>query len=165
MTTDSFKEIVMPLQSVMYRTALRIMGNQDDALDAIQDTLARLWNCRSMIEQAENKSAYCIGALRKQCLTALRSQKITTDIDSLSGEPDDCNNPSDALEARDRVDLLRQIIRTLPPTQRRIIELSLFAQLSNAEICRSTGLTDQNVRTALSRARQRIRLLFTQNDK
>lgn len=161
MDSEQFRNIVMPLQNVMYRVALHIMGNADDACDAIQDTLEKLWIKRSTLSCVENAKAYCIGVLKNQCLTILRQTKATDTIDNLPDSTDSIDLSSQ-VEARDNISRIRLIIASLPETQRRVAELSIFSQCSNTEICSITGMTDQNVRANLSRARHRIKELFTE---
>ncbi len=161
MDSEQFRNTVMPLQKVMFRVALHIMGNADDACDAIQDTLEKLWIKRSSLSCVENASAYCIGVLKNQCLTMLRQTRVTDSTDKLPDHTDSTDLFSQ-VEARDNIDRIRRIIASLPETQRRVAELSIFSQCSNTEICSITGMTDQNVRANLSRARHRIKELFTE---
>lgn len=81
--------------------------------------------------------------------------------------PLDNEDSTDSMEADsairhgDSVNLLNRIIDTLPPNQQMVIKMSTFAQCSNDEIAAATGLSDANVRTLLSRARHRIKELFS----
>lgn len=161
MDSEQFRNIVMPLHGVMYRVAFHIMGNADDACDAIQDTLEKLWIRRKTLSSVDNTKGYCIGALKNHCLTLLRQSKTVEHTDTLPDRADstDIHN---RIEARDNISRLRQIINGLPELQRRVISLSIFSQCSNAEICSITGLSDQNVRANLSRARHKIKELFTE---
>lgn len=161
MSTQEFRSIVMPLQAIMYRIALRITGNHDDACDAIQDTLVRLWNHAGSLAVAQDKSAYCVGALKKQCISLMRSRKEHAPVEILACNPSP-ESLSDDVERRDTLRIIREAIGGLPESQRRVMELSVFSQCDNSEICDITGMTDANVRAALSRGRRRIKELFTQ---
>lgn len=161
MTTQEFKTIVMPLQAIMYRIALRITGNHDDACDAIQDTLVRLWNHAGSLAVAQDKSAYCVGSLKKQCLSLIRSRKEHVPMEFLACNPSPESLAED-VERRDTLRMVREAIAELPESQRCVMELSVFSQCDNSEICEITGMTDANVRATLSRGRRRIKELFTQ---
>lgn len=157
MTAQEFKGIVMSCQAIMYRIALRITGNHDDACDALQETLVRLWNHRDQLEAADDRGAYCTGALKRQCITLIRSRKEFCSSDMLVNEISDDAGIDKIVEHRDMLSAVRLAIRSLPDSQRRVMELSVFSQCDNAEIREITGMTDVNIRAALSRGRKRIR--------
>lgn len=164
MDSESFKDLMVSLRDVMYRVALSIMGNEDDALDVIQDTIVRLWDSQMLLFSADNRPAYCIGALRKQCISALRSRRANQPLDCDLPLSDNCETIR-SVESRDTLLTLRRIIDSLPRDQKRVIELTVFSQCSTAEIVEITGFSNQNVRTLLSRGRRKIKELFTlQND-
>lgn len=160
MNAESFKDLMVSLRDMMFRVALAIMGNEDDALDAIQDTIVRLWDNRKLLSDADNRAAYCIGALRKQCLSALRSRRPTVALNCEMPLSDNLETVR-SLESRDTLLSLRRIINELPHDQKRVVELTVFSQCSTVEIVEITGLSNQNVRTLLSRGRRKIKELFT----
>lgn len=163
MTAQEFKGIVISQQAIMYRVALRITGNHDDACDALQDALVRLWSHRDMLDCAEDRIAYCMGTLKKQCISHLRSRKEFCGTDVLVNEESDMSPVDIATEQRDMLSAVRTAIRNLPDSQRRVMELSVFSQCDNSEIHEITGMSEVNIRTALSRGRKRIREIFTDN--
>jgi len=57
------------------------------------------------------------------------------------------------------------MIDMLPENQRRVVMLSGIAGLSNSEIKKATGLSDDNVRVLLSRGRKKLRELFSRVNK
>ena len=46
MNNISFRNDVLPLKNVLYRLALRITLNHEEAEDVVQDTLIKIWNRR-----------------------------------------------------------------------------------------------------------------------
>lgn len=61
--------------------------------------------------------------------------------------------------------LVRQIIETLPDTQREVILLREVEELEYDEIAQITGLGLNNIRTILSRARSRVKELLVKKYK
>lgn len=161
MTAQEFKGIVISQQATMYRVALRITGNHDDACDALQDTLVRLWSNRDKLDCAEDRIAYCVGSLKKQCISLLRSRKEFCGTEVLVNEESDISAADTLTEQRDMLSVVRVAIRSLPDSQRRVMELSVFSQCDNSEIHEITGMTEVNIRAALSRGRKRIREIFS----
>lgn len=160
MTSDQFKHTIAPLHASLYRIAFHITGNHDDAMDALQETLIGLWRHNDQLARSASPQAYCITTLKNQCITLLRRRKISCDINEARYSPDESDIASQT-EQRDRLRKVRLAITQLPPTQRRVITLSAFGQCSNSEIAVITGLSEQNIRAALSRARKKIKELFT----
>ena len=101
MTTEEFIHDIIPLQPAMQRMAEQILRNSDDAADAVQETLARLWHRRFRLGLVKDKRGYCLNALRNECISMLRHRRPTVDIntlaDTLSDEP-----PQAALLAEQR---------------------------------------------------------------
>lgn len=159
MKTDEFRHIVTPLQDRLYRLAFNLTGNRDDALDAIQETLIDLWQNRQKLEVAENRQAYCFATLKNRSISLIRRRKATDSLDGARLSADNTDIAS-LTEQRDELRMIRMAIDNLPSEQRRVIRLSAFAQCTNAEISEITGLSDQNVRASLSRARRKLKELF-----
>lgn len=152
----------MPHYATMYRIAATICRSSDDAADAVQDTVMKLWEKRNQLVDAENWGAYCATAVKHQCISILRKQKDSTDI-SNAGHLATESQASDTAEISAEISILNRIIETLPENQQSVVRLSSFACCTNSEIAETTGLSEANVRTLLSRARRRIRELFQSN--
>lgn len=164
MTHEQFKTEILPLHKAMYRMAYAATRSQEDAADIVQDTFVKLWQHRDTLSSVDNPQAYCITALRHQCVTYLRTRRDTTSLDTAGAlDPARMHSTAEPLEHRDTLELLSRIIDTLPERQRQIISLSTFSGFSNEEIAEATGLTDVNVRAILSRTRRRIKELFSKN--
>lgn len=162
MDANEFRNTVMPLGRRMHALALRLTGNADDADDAVQDTLERLWRRRDTLGHAENRAAYCMTALRNCCLDMLAERKPRGEMPADTESADDTAAP---LEAAERARQVRAAIASLPEQQARIVTLRDLRELSVEEICSQTGLTPGNVRTLLCRGRLSIRKHFCQHNR
>lgn len=159
MTHERFKTTILTHQADMYRLAFKVTHNSDDASDMVQDTFVNLWNRRDELDGIANTHAYCMTAVRNRCLVYLRTRHILMPLDN--EDSTDSMEADSAIRHGDSMNLLNRIIDTLPPNQQMVIKMSTFAQCSNDEIAAATGLSDANVRTLLSRARHRIKELFS----
>ena len=56
----SFRTDVLPLKNELFRMALRITLNRDDAEDVVQETMMKVWNRREQWEQIESMEAFCM---------------------------------------------------------------------------------------------------------
>ena len=53
----SFRTDVLPLKNELFRMALRITLNRDDAEDVVQETMMKVWNRREQWAQIESMEA------------------------------------------------------------------------------------------------------------
>lgn len=152
--TEIFKRMVLPHAPVMERLLLRMLG-EDDARDALQDTLLRLWEHRSLLFSAENVRAYCLTTARNTASNRLRSLHPAEQVEELP--------IADLGADRDSADDLRHaetLLEQLPEPQRRAIRLRSYAVMEVDEIAREMDVSESNVRQLLSRGRRRLRELF-----
>ncbi len=167
MERDEFKAVWLSLDEKYYRVAFAILRSETDARDAIQDLYVRLWGMRHRLDAVTSPLSYGITVLRNICIDALRARKPDT-IDAgqaktgkterKPGEvPDEGEGTEGRLIGKEAVARLKDVMRTLPESQRAVIDLKFFRHLDNAEIARRTGLSEGNVRQLLSRARKTIR--------
>ena len=77
MNSQQFKEQILPMYKQMLAVAARMFdGDMDTAADAVQDTIAKLWERRKEIEISQSPNALCIAAVRNRCISIIRSRHI-----------------------------------------------------------------------------------------
>lgn len=149
----------------MYACAMMLLRDEDEAADCVQDALIRLWESRSRLAEIEKPEAYCLTAVKRQALDAIRRrgrmQESNVDISNI--DLPGSLTPHDEAVARDDLRLACQLIGQLAPRQREVVELSALSGYDNAEIAAATGISDDNIRVLLSRGRSRLRELFRKN--
>ena len=59
MTTEQFKQQILPFHAMMYGVAKAILESEDDACDAVQDSMMSLWQKRDSLPSVANLRAYC----------------------------------------------------------------------------------------------------------
>ncbi|MDE7385900.1 MAG: sigma-70 family RNA polymerase sigma factor [Muribaculaceae bacterium] len=159
MDADQFKQLVMPHYRRMYMLALRFTADSDDAQDAVQDAVTRLWQNRQGLESADNPVAYILAVVKNAALDTIKRRHPVVGIEeagSLAHESD----PSEALERRERVKNVMAIINDLPETQQQVIMMHDVYGYEYEEIERATGCNYGNIRVLLSRARKTIKNHF-----
>lgn len=155
-----FKEKYMPFHLRMYRTAYRILSNQDDAEDMVQEAYIRLWNKRHELNYIENIESYCVVLIRNLSLDLLKykSRHLTQSIEESILK--DSYAEADDLESEDDVKYLASLIERLPLQQKKVIELRHIENYSLEEIEDTLNLSSINVRVLLSRGRKKLRELI-----
>lgn len=162
MNTDTFKQVVLPHYRTLYAVAVTLLRDRDYARDAVQDTVAQMWEIRDTLDTVGNIEAFCVSAVKHRCLDVLRSFHLkmserSQDSASYAGLSDDMLR---RVDARDDLRRVNRLMSCLSEDQRKVLSLSAFNGLSNKEIAEVTGFKDENVRSLLSRARKRIREMF-----
>ena len=135
----SFRNDILPLKNELYRLALRITLNPAEAEDVVQETMIKVWNRRDRWEELDSIEAFCLTICRK-------------------------SNPEEQAMQRDRIALVRQLIDNLPEKQRSCMQLREFEGKSYKEIAQILGITEEQVKVNIFRARQQIKQQFIKTE-
>lgn len=159
MDLQAFKQRILPVQGRLFRLAQLFLRNREEAEDALQDVLLRLWTNRQQLDTYQSVEALAVQMTKNLCLDRLkahRKQKMTDDATWLD-VPTNSASPYRRVELADSAGLMQQLIDALPDQQKLIVHLRDVEECSFEEIEQLTGLTINNIRVILSRARQRLR--------
>lgn len=167
MNEKQFKGYIMPLHKTLYAYALAILRDESDAADCLQDAFTKLWENRKRLEEVDNVAAYATVTVRHIALSMVSRTKrpITAFGDDPPDVADPAPTPAAAIEGKDNLQTVADLLMRLPENQRKVVMMSAVTGLSNSEISSATGLSDDNVRVLLSRGRKRIRQLFSLHTK
>ena len=163
----SFRNDVLPLKDKLFRLALRITLNREEAEDIVQDTLIKVWNSRDKWQQLESIEAYSLTIARNLSLD--RIKKMENQNGSLEDEktetPAATSNPSERMIQKDKLDIVKRMIDELPEKQRSCIQLRDIEGKAYKDIALILGITEEQVKINIFRARQTIKQRFLQFDK
>lgn len=162
----SFRNDVLPLKNILYRLALRITLNSAEAEDIVQDTLIKVWNKRDSWAEIESIEAFSITVCRNLALDRISkhdNQNASLDEQGIDRQ-DTAYDPYERTQQRNKVELVRQIIDSLPVKQRACIQLRDFEGKAYKEIASLLNITEEQVKVNIFRARQAIKQRFTQLD-
>ena len=168
MKVISFQNDVLPLKNKLYRLALRITLNAEDAEDVVQETMMKVWSRRQQWEQIESMEAFCMTICRNLALD--KTRRMAADDQSLEANeidaPDHSHhaNPEEQTIQQDRIRLVRQIIDQLPEKQRSVMHLRDFEGKSYKEIATILSITEEQVKINIFRARQTVKSRFLQSE-
>ena len=159
MDVQAFKQRILPVQGRLFRVAQLFLRNREEAEDALQDVLLRLWTNRQQLGTYQSIEALAVQMTKNLCLDRLkahRMQKMTDDTAWLDVSADGVS-PYRQVELADSARLMQQLIDALPDPQKLIVHLRDVEECSFEEIEQITGLTINHIRVILSRARQHLR--------
>ena len=155
----SFKNDVLPLKDKLFRLALRITSNREEAEDIVQDTLMKLWNQRNEWSAIRNMETYSMTVCRNLALDAIsKSERHNISLDETAhDQPDTSRMQDEVLMRQQQMDRIRAIIQQLPEKQRTIILLRDIEEKSYQEIAEIMGINLSDVKVNLFRARQTLK--------
>lgn len=163
----SFRNDVLPLKNRLFRLALRITLNREEAEDIVQDTLLRIWNSRSEWAGIANMEAFGLTVCRNLALD--RTEKKEKQNISLDETEHDCadlaSTPEEQMVRDERESIVRRLVDSLPEKQRTVMHLRDIEGKTYKEIAGILGLTESDVKVNLFRARKQIREQFNRLDK
>src|ERR1700733_4768471 len=151
----------------VFRTALKITRNTDDAEDVLQDSWMR---ALAHIGSFDGRSTFLTWVTRiaiNSALTILRKRRTRREF-SLDDpiDPGDCRlteilepsrNPEERCLETERLRLVRQAIKRLPSKQRTAIEIRQAQDGSLSDLAMLAGVSLPTMKSRLLRARLRLR--------
>lgn len=165
MTADQFQQRFLPLRQQLYQQALALLGNEDDAKDAVQDAYLRLWQQAEKVGRLEHAEGFFMQTLRNICLNMIRKRRGLACIGQMKEESDEEDTELlRMIQAEDHL-RLRRVIGQLQPKARSVVTMFYFSRMSSRQIAETIGETDANVRSTLSRARAMLRKLLLDNQQ
>jgi RNA polymerase sigma-70 factor (ECF subfamily) len=136
--------------------AYRLLENQADAEDIVQETYIKLWQKRLEWESLMNPESFAVTLLKNMCLDFLR--KVRPDVSPLYETPiEEPESFAEQIENREQLGYIRIIMNRLPVQQKQIVELKIWDNLSDEEIEQRTGLKKGTIKVIVSRARKTIK--------
>lgn len=168
MKTISFRNDVLPLKNELYRLALRITLNPAEAEDVVQDTLIKVWDKRDQWNEIDSIEAFSLVICRNLALD--KNKKKGHDNLSIEEETNiepvaSASNPLEQTLQNDRIEQVRRLINELPEKQRSCIQLRDFEGKSYKEVAEVLGISEEQVKVNIFRARQTIKQRFEKLDQ
>ena len=161
----TFRQHILPLKDILFRVALRIVGIREDAEDIVQETMLKVWNRRDTWDNIESIEAWCITICRNIALDTLRKRQIRQNAENENIQQPDSNNhttPFQDTHRNDSITQIKQLIDTLPEKQRTCIHLRDVEGKSYKDIADILGITQEQVKVNIFRARQNVRKKYQQ---
>ena len=76
MQQSQFKNKILIHKDAMYRLALRMLRNEEDAQDIVQDSLVKLWNKRKVLEDIRSYKSFALTIIRNACIDLIRKRTV-----------------------------------------------------------------------------------------
>ena len=159
--TGAFRFVVEEYRSYVYALAFRVLTDEEDAKDVVQDTFIRLWNNLRRYDPDVKFTTWLYSIVINLCYDKLRSRRArrtvdTTDASLLASFATE-DNPGRMLDNAELATLIGTLTEELPPKQRMVFVLRDMQGLSIREVCDILHLSEGSVKTNLVYARKHLR--------
>ncbi|MBJ7881786.1 RNA polymerase sigma factor [Gelidibacter salicanalis] len=161
MTQTNFLKLVMPFKDKIFRLSKRLLVSKEEAEDATQEVLLKLWNNNKKIENYKNVEAFSMTMTKNLCLDRLKSKQAQNLKIVHSNYQDHNVSLQKQIENKDSVHWVSKIMDELPDQQKMIVQLRDIEEYDFDEIAKVLEMNETAVRVALSRARKTIREKLT----
>lgn len=157
MNQNEFVQLIAPFKDKVFRLAKRLLISTEEAEDATQEVLVKLWSKNENLGHYNSVEAFTMTMTKNYCLDQLKSKRagnlkivhtnFTDSEPSLDKKVEDC----------DSLNWVEKIINQLPEQQRLIIQMRDIEQYEFEEIAKILEMNETAIRVALSRGRKTIR--------
>ncbi len=158
---EAFSCVVEQYQRMVFSLTLKLLCDEDEAMDAAQETFIRIWlNINDYQEQRTRFSTWIHSIATHICLDRLKQKRRQVPM------PEDervlttylaNKNPTHQLENKEWISIVKTLAEGLSEKQRLVFTLSHLEGLDSAEIEQVTGLDAKQIKSNLYVARQHIR--------
>lgn len=140
----------------LYRFAYRMLGNEQDARDATQDTMVKVLRNLHRYDPNRAFSTWVFGIARNTCIDEHRRRKRRS-YESAPDVADQGPTPLQQVTTAERSDALHEALQQIPPMYREVLIMYHFEHLKYAEIADTLDIPLGTVMNRIFRARRKMR--------
>jgi RNA polymerase sigma-70 factor (ECF subfamily) len=162
LTQALFNEMVDEHGAALYRIAYRMVGNQHDAEDLVQEAFRSAWNSRSRFRPELGERAWLATILRRRVVDGWRKRRART-ISFDNGVPD-VGIAAEDPTTKGFDDQVQAALAQLPDQLRETLLLVVVGELTHQEVADMLSIPIGTVLSRVSRARTRLRKLLVEEE-
>jgi len=131
--------------------------DRESAEDAVQNSLIKMWNHVPSLRLKSSLKAWLLRIVINEVNQQRRKKRLPTfsveEVEDLTGDYDETES---IVDNREQYRNLKRALEMLPETQREMIVLRYFSELTVPEIASVTGTREGTIKSRLSRALDRL---------
>lgn len=171
--TQSFSKLIAVYENKLYHHAFRMLKSEEDAQDAVQEALLKVWRKLDSYSGTAAFSTWLYTIIHNVCLDILRKKKRTGEQSQISlyqnsndeeefeiSVEDNAPGPYENVQKKAAVSALKEAIAQLSQEHREVIVLRDIDGLDYDEIASITGASLGTVKSRISRARLALRKIL-----
>ena len=157
MHQNEFVNLITPLKDKIFRVARRLLVSTEEAEDATQEVLVKLWNKKDILKNYNSVEALAMTMTKNYCLDQLKSKRASNLKIVHNNFTDREAGLQQKVEDTDSLNWVEKIIDQLPEQQKLIIQMRDIEQYEFEDLAKILEMNETAIRVALSRARKTIR--------
>jgi RNA polymerase sigma-70 factor (ECF subfamily) len=150
---SAFSILIKSYEKDLYKVAIAMTKNDDDALDCIQEAILQAYISIKDLRQDEYFKTWLIKILINKCNALLKKNKKILNLDVNTSK-------NDKVEQSDRLEL-KDSINSLDSDLRIIIILYYYEDMSIKDISESLNIPQGTIKSRLSRARSKLKEMLS----
>lgn len=157
MNQNDFVALVSPFKDKVFRLSKRLLISTEEAEDATQEVLVKLWDRKENLESYNSVEAVAMTMTKNYCLDQLKSKRATNLQIVHNNYQDKQASVETQIEHQNTLQWAEKLMNDLPEQQRLILQLREIEEYEFSEIAQVLEMNETAVRVALSRARKTLR--------
>ncbi len=153
----AFELLMRQHERMVLVTALRLLGNLEDAQDASQEVFLRLYRNLRKVESASNVAGWLYRVTVNICHDLRRRRPRPVALDEIAEPAAAGPDPQRSATEAERRSVLELSLRMLSEKERAALVLRDLEGLSTEEVARALGSSEATVRSQVSKARVKVR--------
>ena len=148
----------------MFRLALCVLRNREEAEDVVQDAMLKIWNGEE--KEIDNPAGYCTIVTKNLSLDRLRQKENRAGTLQIENVPEiaETDTPFHTMQKNEQLNLVEQLIEKLPEQKRLLIQLRDIEGESYKRIAEMLNISESVVKTNLFRVRQELKQFYKNID-
>jgi RNA polymerase sigma-70 factor (ECF subfamily) len=141
----------------VYRFVLRLLGDPSRAEDLISEVFLDVWRQAGRFEARSAVSTWLLAIARYKALSAMRKRTDEElDEEQAASIADTADTPEEAIQKKDKSEILKECLTSLSAEHREIIDLVYYHEKSVEEVAEIVGIPENTVKTRMFYARKRL---------
>jgi RNA polymerase sigma factor (sigma-70 family) len=158
--TNAFALLVNRHKDNVFNLAIRICGNREEAEEIAQDAFLKVYRALNEFRQKSSFATWLYRIVYNTSISYLRARR--REVLSLEEFPADatdfigCSESEETAEREYRNALVNFALQRLNESDRAIVTLFYYEEMSHSEIAEITGISKENIKIRLHRARKKM---------
>ncbi|TVZ59060.1 RNA polymerase sigma-70 factor (ECF subfamily) [Flavobacteriaceae bacterium MAR_2010_105] len=158
--TNAFAVLVDRYKDLVFTLALRMMKHREEAEEVAQDTFIKVFKSLNKFKGDSKFSTWIYKVAYNSCLDKIKGNKRKYNEVEINNHTSNyiktSNNAFDDLVEEERKQAIQECLNQLPSDDSFLLTLFFFEEQSLEEISSIIGLTSNNVKVKLFRARKKL---------
>lgn len=149
---NAFSEIYRRHWHILFLHAYKMIRDEDEAKDIVQDIFAGLWNSSATLNISSSLKGYLYVTVRNRILNRIRQTKSSDDFigllaQQLTGVDE---STTDLINERELQEIIDNEVNKLPPRMKQVFQLSREHFLTHKQIAEKLGTSEETVKKQIS---------------